>query len=133
MKFIFVFFWSFDLLSYCYEIFTCADISFWMIWFRGGIYVTSVTRNKISFISRWPPRHNTCLEFDVHLRVFHLNSYKKIKISNWRYFISPEMKSHVNTLSAVETKNYTNESCQSKSYRSKKNIQFLKHASQRDG
>ena len=52
----------FDLLidSFCYyEIFACADVSFWMISFRGSVYLTFITRNEISFLSKCSQWNNT--------------------------------------------------------------------------
>ena len=67
----------FDLLNHylCfYKIFACADISFWMISFRSSIYITFITRNEISFLSKW--NNTSAVSFisqywpDTELKIF---------------------------------------------------------------
>ena len=71
-----------------YEIFACAVVSFWMISFKGSVYITFITRNEISFLSKWPQWNNMYLIQTV------IRDWPDTK---WKNLISPKMESHENT------------------------------------
>ena len=61
--------------------------------FRGSVYKTFITRNENSYLSKWLQWNNNRNEF--HFGLFHVNSYETNQTPNWKYFNSPEMKSHI--------------------------------------
>ena len=70
--------WYFHPLSLFYEIYPHAHIFFRMVSFWDRVWITFITRNEISFLSKQPQRNKSCNEF--HFGVFYVNSYKRL---NW--------------------------------------------------
>ena len=61
---------------YLYKIFTCADISFWMISFRDRVYMIFYHPKWNPFLSKWTQWNNNYNEF--HSGVFRVNSNMRL-------------------------------------------------------
>ena len=59
-----------------YEVFVWPDVFFGIFSLRDRVYIICITRNEISFLSKWPQWNNT--RNDFHFALLHVNSFKRL-------------------------------------------------------
>ena len=59
-----------------YEVFVWPDVFFGIFSLWDRVYIICITRNEISFLSKWPQWNNT--RNDFHFALLHVNSLKRL-------------------------------------------------------